>query len=159
LLVRAVDEILGTRRVGGRQRHAAELLQPKMDAPLAAPRFRRSARLDLAHRTEAVMRRVDVDDLRLRRHEVGRGVEEPLHVRLLDVGSPRLGILEAFDADELVLIGEATGELEEQAAVLGVDVLGVGIGQHQPLVHLVGPDRHRDVDQDHATAPLRWLSA
>ena len=69
------------------------------------------------------------------------------------MGGARLGILEALDADELVLIGKATGELQEQAAVLGVDVLGVGIGQCQPLVHLVGPDRQRDVDQDHVTSP------
>ena len=149
------------------QPHAAKVLQSPIDAPAAAPPLRptagarrgvrsgRSAGLDLAHRTEAVMRRVDVDDLRLRGHEVGRGGEERLHVRLLDVGGTCLSILEALDADELVLIGKAPGELEEQAAVLGVDVLGVGIGQCQPLVHLVGPDRHLDVDQDHATAPLR----
>jgi hypothetical protein len=74
------------------------------------------------------MRRVDVDDLWLRGHEVGRGGEERLHVRLLDVGGTCLSILEALDADELVLIGKASGKLEEQAAVLGVDVLGVGIG-------------------------------
>ena len=77
----------------------------------------RSAGLDLAHRTEAVVRRVDVDDLWLRGHEVGRGVEERLHVRLLDVGGARLSILEALDADEFVLIGQAPGELEEQAAM------------------------------------------
>src|SRR6185312_17285609 len=77
----------------------------------------RSARLDLAHRAEAVMRRVDVDDLRLGGHEAGCGVEEPLHVRLLDVGGSRLSVREALDADELVLIGEAPGELEEQAAI------------------------------------------
>jgi hypothetical protein len=47
-----------------------------------------------------------------RGHEVGRGVEEPLHVRLLDVGSSRLGVLEALNADELVLIGKALGELD-----------------------------------------------
>src|SRR6202034_1363987 len=92
-----------------------------------------SARLDLAHRTEAVMWRVDVDDLRLRGHEVRRGVEEPLYVRLFDVGGSRLGVLEALDADELVLVGEAPGELKEQAAILGVDVLGVRIRQCQPL--------------------------
>src|ERR1700760_3643522 len=76
--------------------------------------------LDLAHRTEAVVRRVDVEDLRLRRDEVGRGLEELLHVRLLDVRRARVGVTEALDADELVLVGEAAGELEEQAALLGV---------------------------------------
>src|SRR6516225_317825 len=58
----------------------------------------RSARLDLAHRAEAVMRGVDVDDLRLSRHQVGCGVEELLHVGLLDVRGTRLGICEALDA-------------------------------------------------------------
>jgi serine/threonine-protein kinase len=108
-----------------------------------------SARLDLAHRAETVVRGVDVDDLRLRGHQVGRGLEEPLHVGLPDVRAARVGILEALDADELVVVGKAPGELEEQAAVLGVDVMSVGVGHRQPLVHLLGPDLHLDVDQDH----------
>src|SRR6185312_1923571 len=81
----------------------------------AAHRLSRSARLDLAHRAEAGMRGVDVDDLRLRGHQVRCGVEELLHVGLLDVRAARLGILEALDADELVVVGETPGELEEQA--------------------------------------------
>ena len=52
----------------------------------------------------------------------------------------RHGILEALDTDELVVVGKATGKLEEQAAVLGVDVLGVGVSQRQPFAHLFGPD-------------------
>ena len=69
--------------VGDRQRHTADALQSAIDAPpplrptagvRGGARSGRSARLDLAHRTEAVMRRVNVDDLRLRGHEVGRGV-------------------------------------------------------------------------------------
>ena len=108
-----------------------------------------SARLDLAHRAEAVMRGVDVDDLRLGGHQVRGGVEELRHVGLPDVRGAGLGVGEALDADELGVAGEAAGELEEQAAVLGVDVFGVGVGQRQPLVHLLGPDLHLDVDQDH----------
>ena len=61
----------------------------------------------------------------------------------------RLGVLEALNADELVVVVKAPGELEEQAAVLGVDVLGVGVGQRQPLVHLLGPDLKLNGDQDH----------
>ena len=52
---------------------------------------------------------VDVDDLRLRGHQVGRGVEELLHVGMLDVRGARFGILEALDADELVVVGQAPG--------------------------------------------------
>src|ERR1700691_2997040 len=114
-----------------------------------------SARLDLAHRAEAVVRGVDVDNLRLRGHQVGCGVKEPLYVGLLEVRAARLGILEALDADELVVVGESAGELEEQAAFLGVDVLGVGVGQRQPLVHLFWPDLHLEVDQDHGFPPAK----
>ena len=58
------------------------------------------------------MRGVDVDNLRLRGHQVGCGVEELLHVGLLDMRGARLGIGEALDADELVVAGKAPGELE-----------------------------------------------
>src|SRR6202453_398492 len=111
----------------------------------------RSARLDLAHGAEAVMRRVDVDDLRLGGHQVRCGVEELLHVGLLDVRAARVGVGEALDADELVGVEQAPRPLEEQAAGLGVDVLGVGIGYRQPLVYLLGSDLHLDVDQDHGS--------
>jgi hypothetical protein len=76
----------------------------------------RSARLDLAHRTEAVMRGVDVDNLRLRGHQVGGGVEELLHVGLFDMRGARLGILEALDTDELTVVGKTPGELEESSS-------------------------------------------
>src|ERR1700734_732829 len=77
---------------------------------------------------------------------------------MLDVRAARVGILETLDADELVVVGKTPGELEEQAAVLGVDVLGVGVGQRQPRVHLLGPDLHLDVDQDHETLPAREVT-
>ncbi len=117
--------------------------------------FARSTRLDLAHRAEAVMRGVDVDNLRLDGHQVRCGIEELLRVGVLDVRGARPGILEALDADELVVVVKAPGKLEEQAALLGVDVPSVRLSQRQPLVDLFGPDLELDVDQDHGSPPAR----
>ena len=69
LLDRARPPRTSIARSGGS--NSATRMVARGRAPGADPLDFWSARLDLAHRTEAVMRRVDVDDLRLRGHEVG----------------------------------------------------------------------------------------
>ena len=58
------------------------------------------------------------------------------------MGAARLCILETLDADELVGVGQAPGELEEQAAVLG-GRLALGTWQSIAFVDLNidNPDR------------------
>ena len=50
--------------------------------------------------------------------------------RLLDVRAARLGILEALDADELVVVGRSRANWKNRS-LFGVDVLGVGVGQRR----------------------------
>ena len=85
------------------------------------------SRRDLAHRPEPVhLGGVDVDNLRLRRDDVGHLRHEPSHVGLLHVLGAGVAVAEALDAHVGLGVLDAARELEEDAAGFGVDRPGMG---------------------------------